>query len=58
VDLKPTGVSVPTETGQFDALLPAEMAARAGQVGLKKAQMDTTAVCVLAVLAWCTPATS
>jgi formate transporter len=51
VDVKPTGVSVPTETGQFDALLPAEMAARAEQVGLKKAQMATTAVFVLAVLA-------
>src|SRR5213592_3190119 len=38
-------------TPRFDALLPPEMAARAEEVGVKKANMDTTALFVLAVLA-------
>lgn len=36
---------------RFDALLPAEMAARAEQLGVKKATLDTARLFVLAVLA-------
>jgi len=36
---------------QFDALLPAEMAARAEQLGVKKAHLDLLSMFVLAVLA-------
>lgn len=44
----------PTEAAngpQLDALLPAEMAAKAEQVGVRKAQMPSLSVLVLAVLA-------
>ena len=41
----------PPRVGTFDALLPAEMAARAEQAGVKKAHLDGVAMFVLAVLA-------
>ena len=39
------------QTIHLDALLPAEMAAKAEQVGVKKAALDSTGMFVLAVLA-------
>ena len=39
------------EDGRFDALLPAEMASKAEQVGVKKAGLDVLSTFTLAVLA-------
>src|SRR5574341_224799 len=36
---------------QFDALLPAEMAAKAEQIGMKKARLNPVSMFVLAVMA-------
>jgi formate/nitrite transporter len=49
----PEGVTVtaPHDSLQIDALLPAEMAAKAEQIGVKKAQMDALSLFALAVLA-------
>jgi formate transporter len=44
-------MSVNTIDLQFDALLPAEMAAKAEQIGVKKAHLDPISMFVLAVLA-------
>lgn len=42
---------VPNNTVQLDALLPPEMAAKAEQIGVKKAHLDPVSMFVLAVLA-------
>lgn len=49
--VQPPGAPAPAPVPSFDALVPAEMARKAADVGVRKAALDVPSVLVLAVLA-------